>query len=87
MSAGQGPGRGGDDQVAGHRAGRGQAGQGGGERLAGHEHHVVAEQEAAPQAGAEREQAQGEADGGADEAGCEAGAAGTQSAQPSLRRV
>ena len=42
-----------------------QAGQGGGERLAGHEQHVVAEQKAAPQAGSEGQQAQGETDGGA----------------------
>ena len=58
-------GRDGDGEVARHRPRRpaGQPEHRRGERLAGHEHHVVAEQEPAPQPGAEREQPQDEPDG------------------------
>ena len=42
----------------------GQPGQRGGERLPGHDHHVVAEQEPAPQPGAQGQQPQGQARAG-----------------------
>ena len=82
---GQDPGRRGHDQVAGDGAGRGQAGQGGGERLAGDEQHVVAEQETASQARAQGQQPEAETDGGAGDSGPGAGEGGAQVAQPSSR--
>ncbi len=53
--------------VAGHRPGRatGQPRQRGGERLPGHDHHVVAEQEPAPQPRAQGQRTQGQPGQGA----------------------